>query len=66
MTDIDLKLIEARLGITLPSAYAELMRTRAEELAGLAYQIRDVTHGWFEDLLWAEERIPATDLATIS
>lgn len=30
------------------------MLTRAEELKGLTYQIRDVTHGWFDDLLYLD------------
>jgi hypothetical protein len=52
VTESDLNRIEKRLGITLPKAYRELMRTRAEELKGLTHQIRGETYRWFDELLY--------------
>jgi SMI1 / KNR4 family (SUKH-1) len=54
VTDADLNLIEAQLGIALPNAYRELMRTRADELKGYTYEIRGEPRGWFDDLLYLD------------
>jgi hypothetical protein len=54
VTDTDLNRIEAGLGIALPKDYRELMRSRAEELKGLTHEIRGVTYGWFDDLLYLD------------
>ena len=64
VTEADLKRIERRLGITLPKAYRELMSTRAEELKGLTYEIRGITHRWFDNVLYLDaNRVIAANLA---
>jgi hypothetical protein len=54
VTDADLNQIEARLGITLPKAYQELMRTRAGELKSLTHEFNGETLRWFDNMLWLD------------
>jgi hypothetical protein len=54
VTDADLNQIESQLGISLPKAYRELMRARADELKGLMHEIHGVTYSWFDSRLYLD------------